>query len=93
MSQINFICKTHPLLGISIIKVPVSVKKHSFRNEDMWEVRLSEHKIRGWRAVSVARLQGKGSPPPRKNNIFVIGTGITNTLSCTCVDSYYVTWP
>ena len=44
-----------------IIK-PVSVKKHSSGEEDRWEEKLSEHKIRGRIAVSAAELQGKGLP-------------------------------
>ena len=41
--------------------IPVSVK-HTFSGEgDWWEVKRSEHQLRGRRAVSAAGLQGKGS--------------------------------
>ena len=42
--------------------IPVSMKKHSSREEACWEDRLSKHQIRGWIAVSADGLQGKGSP-------------------------------
>ena len=35
-------------------------EKHSSGGDDMWENKLSEHQIRGSRAVSAARSQGKG---------------------------------
>ena len=35
----------------------MSVKKHSSREEDPLEDRLSKHQIRGWRAVSAAGSQ------------------------------------
>ena len=37
-------------------------KKHTSGDEDVWEDKLSGHRIRGWRAVSAAGLQGKGLP-------------------------------
>ena len=40
---------------------PVSVKKHSSGKSCTLEYQLSEHQIRGWRAVSAAGLQGNGS--------------------------------
>ena len=41
--------------------VPVSVKKHSFGEENPLEDRLLEHQISGWSAVSAAVLQSRGS--------------------------------
>ena len=35
------------------------------REEERWEDKLSGYQIRGWRAVSVAGLQGEGSPKMR----------------------------
>ena len=40
--------------------VPVSVKKHSSGEEDMWENKLSELRIGGCGAVSAAASPGKG---------------------------------
>ena len=42
--------------------IPVSVKKHSSREEDPGEEKPPEYQIGGWRAVSASGLQGKGSP-------------------------------
>ena len=47
--------------------VCVCEKKHSSGEKDPWEGNCSEHQIRDWRAVSAARLQGKGSP---KGSVF-----------------------
>ena len=44
-------------------------KKYPSREEDLWEERLSEHRIRGRIAVSAAGLQGKGS---NKRNVVVL---------------------
>ena len=41
--------------------IPMSVKKHSSGEEDLWEEQLPEHQIGGRIAVSAAGLQGKGS--------------------------------
>ena len=41
--------------------MPVPVKKHSSREDDLWEDRLSEHQIRGWIEVSAKELPGEGS--------------------------------
>ena len=43
------------------ITIPVSVKKHSSGENNMWEDKLSECQIRGWIAVSAAAFQGQGS--------------------------------
>ena len=49
--------------------LPVSVlTNHSFGEEVTLEYQLSEHRIRGWRAVSAAGLQGKGW---RKRSVFL----------------------
>ena len=53
--------------------LPVSVKKHSSREEDPWEDKPSEFQMRGWRAVSASGLQGKGSP---KRSCFFTDAGI-----------------
>ena len=48
--------------------LPVSLnKKHSLENH-IWEEKLSECHIGGWRAVSAAELHGKGSP--KRNVLF-----------------------
>ena len=61
--------------------LPVSVKrKLSSGEEDPWEDDLSEHQIRGRRAVSAAGLQGEGLP---ERNLFVTDTGIIwHTTTC-----------
>lgn len=41
--------------------MPVSVKKHSSGEENPLEERLSEHQIKGWRAVFAAGLHDQGS--------------------------------
>ena len=41
--------------------MPVLVKKHSSGEEDPWGNQLDKHQIRGWRGVSAAWFQGKGS--------------------------------
>ena len=51
----------------SLPVMPLSVKKHSSGEEDMWEHKLSECQIRGWRAVSAAGLRGQGL---RKRTVF-----------------------
>ena len=38
---------------------PVSVNNQNSKEEDAWKDMLSEHQIRGWRAVSAASLQGQ----------------------------------
>ena len=62
--------------------IPVSLKKHSFGEESPRENRLSEHQIRGWRAVSAAELHGKASP---KRNVSFTDTGTTTTTT----NNYY----
>ena len=42
-------------------RLPVSVKKHSSREEETWEDKLSEHHVRGWRRVSAAGLHAEAS--------------------------------
>ena len=37
------------------------LQKDNSGEENMWEDKLWEHQIRGWRAISAAGLQGKGS--------------------------------
>ena len=51
------------------ILIPVSVKKHSSKEEYMWENQFPKHQIRGWRAVSAGGLQGKGCH--KRNVVFV----------------------
>ena len=48
--------------------IPLSVKNHSSEEEHYQEDRHSEHRIRGWIAVSAGGLQGKGSPERTTNN-------------------------
>ena len=50
-------------------------KEHSFGEEDPWADKPSECQIGGWRAVSAAGLQGKGSP---KKNTFFKDTGMSS---------------
>ena len=54
--------------------LPASVKqKHSSGEEDPWENQPEKHQIEGWKGVSAAGLQGKGSP---KRSVFFTDTGI-----------------
>ena len=48
-------------------------KKHSSEEKVMWEDKLLECQIRGWRAASSAGLHGKGSPG---RSVFFTDTGI-----------------
>ena len=47
------------LLAFAPIAIPASAKKHS-SGQDTKKCWLSKHRIRGWRAVSAAGLQGEG---------------------------------
>ena len=48
--------------------IPLSVNKtsHTSGEEEVWEEKPPELRVRGWRAVSAAELQGKRS---RKRNV------------------------
>ena len=61
-------------LSSAMQHIPVSVKKHSSGEKDRWEDRLSEHQIRGWRAVSTAGLHDQGSH--KRSVVLFTGTGI-----------------
>ena len=41
------------------VHLPVPVKKHSSKEVDAQDGKLSEHRIRGWRAVVAAGLHGQ----------------------------------
>ena len=44
-----------------MLKIPVSMKKHTSGEEDMWENQISKHQLRGRIEVCAAELQGEGS--------------------------------
>ena len=68
-------------------------KRHSWREEHPWEGELAEHQIRGWRALSAAELQGKGS---RKGMCFCHrhqrGAAIHAMRVCVCVCVCVCAW-
>ena len=55
--------------------LPVSVKKTFLQRITQVGSELSEHQIRGWRAVSAAGFHGQGS---HKRNVIFTDTGITH---------------
>ena len=56
-------------MPMSAQATPVSVNKITPPEKRTgWEDRLQEHSIRGWRAVSIAGLQGNGS---QRESVFV----------------------
>ena len=59
----------------------VCEQKHFSGEEDVWEDKLSEHLIRGWRAISAAGLQGKGS---YKRNVFFTEARMPPREAVTC---------
>ena len=58
----------------------VCEKTHTSREEGPWKVKLSEHQIGGWRAVSAAGLKGKGC---EKRNVSFTDTSIIGTAQST----------
>ena len=67
-------------VGMAVLETPASVKKHSCGEEDPWENQLQKHQIRGWRGVSAAVLQGKGS---RTMSVCLTDTGMILVMSLT----------
>ena len=50
-----------PRVALTAVVCDKRKKENSSGEEDVWKHFLSEHQIRGWRAVSAAGLQGNGS--------------------------------
>ena len=69
--------------------IRLSVIKHSSGGEEPWEDKLSEHRIRGWRAVPATGLQGQCLC---KDKVFsFLQTAVSHSFSPRCVVSRHVT--
>ena len=70
-------CKILRMISIhSTIQVSVK-RKHSTGEKHMWEDKLTECRIRGWRAVSAADLHGKGPP---KRSVCIAQTQVVTRI-------------
>ena len=65
--------------------IPVSVKEHSSKEEYPWGIQFEKHQIRGWRALSAAVLQGRGTS--KRNDLFT-DTGMSHDVSSALARSW-----